>query len=100
MFWLETKAFGECIRAHRVHVFPKSPLPCRSEEGGERRRGGAGLWQTRAGPQGLGSGASSQTWSWLDAALLDFCCLLSQAYLMLSHSASRGKGVTQGLPSP
>lgn len=97
MFWLEIKAFGECIRAHRVHVFPKSPLPLR------RGRGEAEGWGRAVANQSGATGSGVRcvfTDMVLDAALLDFCCLLSQAYLMLSHGASRGKGVTQGLPSP
>ena len=45
MFWLKTKALGESVWAHQIHVFPHiiPPLPlphCWEDEGRSRRNGG------------------------------------------------------------
>lgn len=38
MFWLEIKVPGESVPTHQIHVFPHiSPLPCCSEDEGEKQ---------------------------------------------------------------
>lgn len=55
MFWLETKALGESVRAHQMHMFPQFPRPAAQKM--KRRSGRNGR------PEG--TNISSRMGSWL-----------------------------------